>query len=68
MNPLPENLFQSVRITTDQMYAAMHKDNPLAAEQGLMDFRALDRKPLLDVYKRQSKYATDAKRNSAPPE
>lgn len=47
VNPLPENLFQSVRITTDQMYAAMHKDNPLAAEQGLMDFRALDRKPLL---------------------
>lgn len=47
VNPFPENLFYSVRIASDHMYAAMHKSHPLAAQRGVLDFRALDRQPLL---------------------
>ena len=47
VNPFPENLFHTCRITTDRMYAAMHRANPLARERGPLDFRALDRMPLL---------------------
>ena len=41
INPFPENLFRTSRITTDHMYAAMHKSHPLAAEDGPLEFRAL---------------------------
>lgn len=47
INPFPENLFRTCRVTGDYMYAAMHKTHPLAAEAGPLDFRALDRKILL---------------------
>ena len=42
INPFPENLFRTWRLTGDHMYAAMHKSHPLAAEDGPLDFRALD--------------------------
>lgn len=47
INPFPENLFRSCRIVGDQMYAAVHKTNPLARESGTLPFTALDRQPLI---------------------
>ncbi|WP_367925555.1 LysR family transcriptional regulator [uncultured Ruthenibacterium sp.] len=47
INPFPETLFRTCRITSDHMYAAMHKTHPLAADVGPLDFHALDRQMLL---------------------
>lgn len=47
INPFPENLFRTCRITGDHMYAAMHKTHPLAADAAPLDFHALDRQMLI---------------------
>ena len=47
INPFPENLFRTCRITGDHMYAAMHKTHPLAADATPLDFHALDRQMLI---------------------
>ena len=47
INPFPENLFRTCRITGDRMYAAIHESNPLAREDGPLPFSVLDRLPLI---------------------
>lgn len=47
INPFPEHLFTAVRLAGDRMYAAMHEDNPLAAQSGPLEFSALDQKALI---------------------